>query len=122
MTKVSHHPLIFVPFTLELINDTIGWSDSRNDHGTYRWSYTWFDAGASRQGKEIVKRRTTQANVHASLVSRVHTNVWKSEHPDTARWFGQVAVGDDLLVFARSSFPGWTNYVDSVHVDLCVAL
>ncbi len=77
----------------------------------------WFEAGASRQGQEIVQRRRIQYNVHASSLSRVHTNVWKSKNMNAAQWFNQLSAGDDLLVFARAEFPGWVNYVDSIQVD-----
>ncbi|GBE88163.1 hypothetical protein SCP_1203930 [Sparassis crispa] len=122
VTGRPHLPLRRVIF--ETRSHDQGWSDNRWAHGSYRYSYTWFEAGqqftaSDGPQREEPRRHMIQTNVHGSSESRVHINTWAAhnETPELAEWMDTFRPGDVLHVFPRASFSGWENHVESVKVD-----
>ncbi|CAL1703640.1 unnamed protein product [Somion occarium] len=104
-----------------------GFSNDPEHHGTYRWSHTWFEAGASRSGsegspEEFLARQHIQTNVHGSRISRVHTNIWDSSAPDKKEWLSALRPGDEILLIPRAEYPAWVNYVEFLQIDLFMSL
>ena len=121
MTKVSVYNE-FLAYLVHSKQSFIGFSSWPDDQGTYRGSCTWFQAAIIHSGGELSERRDFQHNIHGSFISRVHTNVWRSQDQHTSQWLALLSAGDDLLVIPRAQYPAWKNYVDYIQVDLHVAL
>lgn len=101
-----------------------GWSDGTADHGTYRGSYTWFDAGATlNSGSSPVEssRLLIQCNVHASYETRAHIVTWAAQEGDTKKWMEALGPGDRICVYPKARYRGWRNEVSEVEMDLYCA-
>ncbi|CAL1704211.1 unnamed protein product [Somion occarium] len=105
-----------------------GFSGEREAHGTYRWSWTWFETGVSRRDDngvmiEIVPRQHIQFNVHASSITRTHVNVWEyhNNSPEMKAWLGRIVHDDEILVIPRAEFPAWCNWVEAISVKVYTA-
>jgi hypothetical protein len=61
-----------------------------------------------------------QYNVHASLVSRDHINVWNvHDAPNELRdWLSSLKCGSSVEVYAIARHPGWRNFIESVEVEV----
>ena len=108
-----------------------GFSDQEAEHGgTYRQSYTWFEAAVvSPSGHERVPRRRILNNVHASSDFRQHDVSWDFEEgKNSAEWFdrvhrtplqiwiGVIRAGDTIQVIPKAHYPGWINFVQEVQI------
>ena len=65
-----------------------------------------------------------QYNVHASWMSREHTNVWDVDGMSASvrEWLGALRCGDVLEVYAMAQYPGWLNFAEFVEVEVYCAL
>lgn len=101
-----------------------GWSDYRADHGSYRNSWTWFDAqtvdaeGKPRENGKGPRRIAT--NVHASLEDKTHIMVWTSDAADEEerKWIRSLGNGDAVALQVMACFPGWVNHVSGAQLDI----
>ncbi|KAL1734148.1 hypothetical protein EV714DRAFT_281270 [Schizophyllum commune] len=102
--------------TFVTVSHDQGWSDYEDDHGTYRRSSTWFEAGV--RGSDA--RRLIQQNIHASSDRRLHTNAWSFDTPDSElqEWLEGVQTGKILQLIARAQYQGWVNHVYSAEIRL----
>jgi hypothetical protein len=97
-----------------------GWSSFREDYGTYRNSWTWFDLGFQRpdgrddlsQGEEI--RLVT--NIHASNDAKHHQIVYRDDQ--NLSWMRGLQAGDQISIIPRARFPGWKNFVDEASIEI----
>ncbi|KAJ6087795.1 hypothetical protein N7467_006709 [Penicillium canescens] len=97
-----------------------GWSSYREDYGTYRNSWTWFDLGITRppgrddiaQGEDL--RLVT--NIHASKDAKHHQIVYRSDQ--NLRWMKNLQAGDRISIIPRARFPGWKNFVDEASIEI----
>ncbi|KAL1682498.1 hypothetical protein EV122DRAFT_287123 [Schizophyllum commune] len=102
--------------TFVTVSHDQGWSDYEDDHGTYRRSSTWFEAGV--RGSDA--RRLIQQNIHASSDRRLHTNTWSLDTPDSElrEWLQGVQAGKVLQLIASAQYQGWVNHVYSAEIRL----
>ncbi|KAI5888570.1 uncharacterized protein SCHCODRAFT_02587820 [Schizophyllum commune H4-8] len=100
--------------TFVTVSHDQGWSDYEDDHGTYRRSSTWFEAGV--KGSDA--RRLIQQNIHASSDRRLHTNTWSFDTPDPElqEWLRGMQGGRFLQLIARAQYQGWVNHVYSAEI------
>jgi hypothetical protein len=99
-----------------------GWSSYREDHGTYRNSWTWFDLGIERppereeedEFKDLDVRLAT--NMHASDVSQHHRVVYRAE--DNLPWMRNLRAGDRISIIPRALYPGWKNFVEKASIEI----
>lgn len=136
-----------------------GWSSFNEDRGSYRNSWTWFEAGIRdrspvRQGRDmglsdlrenglvseselevgaeadnaseseregyLLGPRKIVTNVHAGWNFATHEVIWDVEHEDEALREAVRALrpGQTIQVSAWARFPGWTNQVRRVSIEL----
>lgn len=99
-----------------------GWSSYREDHGTYRNSWTWFELGIERppernmedDSKELDVRLAT--NAHARDVSQHHRVVYCAE--DNLPWMRNLQAGDRISIIPRALYPGWQNFVEKASIEI----
>ncbi|KIW06353.1 uncharacterized protein PV09_02815 [Verruconis gallopava] len=143
---VGQHPVRKVVFTVE--SQDQGWSDYRDDHGTERGSWTWFEAVVREPGQLVYQdllrssmdalsseeqRRATlpqpptgrliYKNLHAEGRWRRYVRTWSifDEDDEIKTWILELKRGQiiDLTVWAR--FPGWRNRVAGAKIDVYLA-
>ncbi|CAG8426749.1 unnamed protein product [Penicillium salamii] len=97
-----------------------GWSDYREDHGTYRNSWTWFELGIEGfQGREVNTDDVDlhlATNVHAQRQTAVHEIVYRRQ--DSSRLIQALRTGDHLSIIPLSRYPGWKNTVDKASIEV----
>ena len=90
-------------------------------HGTYAGSYTWFDACVQfcKEESPSFERRLCH-NIHASFNPHTHIITWSRDDADTdiAACVARIQPGDMIQVLAMAAFPGWTNYVQAVEIEI----
>ncbi|USP80285.1 uncharacterized protein yc1106_07559 [Curvularia clavata] len=100
-----------------------GFSDYKNQHGTYGGSMTFFNVIVQRQdgslrdigkgGEGIIH------NVHACFETREHFVILKHIPPERRQsWLGLVEPGDRIGVVPMALYRGWVNYVESVRIEV----
>ncbi|KAJ5305860.1 hypothetical protein PENANT_c015G08665 [Penicillium antarcticum] len=97
-----------------------GWSSYREDYGTYRNSWTWFELGIQRtddrddltQGEEL--RLVT--NIHASKDAKHHQIIYRDDQ--NLHWLSNLQAGDRISIIPRARFPGWKNFVDEASIEI----
>ncbi|KDQ58106.1 hypothetical protein JAAARDRAFT_193566 [Jaapia argillacea MUCL 33604] len=87
-----------------------GWSSYPEDQGTYRGSWTWFEAGI--EGGE--KRWGVARNLHAESDWQNHEVVWDEEH----ELVKNLREGDSVAVYAAARYPGWMNTFKNVEIEV----
>ncbi len=108
-----------------------GWSSYPQDRGTYRGSWTWFEAEISLGGSEdehegegehCVKRELCR-NVHADAMDKTHTIIWRYDAEDDGErdLIRSLGPGSSVSVVPQVRFPGWQNYVTCASVDVYAA-
>ena len=99
-----------------------GWSSDQNTHwhGTTEGSWTWWDLALIRplppDGEVEVQRIEVQRNLHAV---KEFQNFDIQLGPDCPIAYNALP-GDRFALFARSMYPGWTNFVRQAHI--CVTI
>ncbi|KAJ5612513.1 hypothetical protein N7510_005707 [Penicillium lagena] len=117
-----------------------GWSNFREDHGTLRNSWTWFDLKverASDRGESCVsserdRYRRLVTNVHASKTVRENVVIYRAgveneQDDDSGVGDGlsvrelaelELQAGDCISIIPRARFAGWTNFVCSASIEI----
>ena len=123
------HPVRRVEFTVTSRDQ--GWSDQEQHHGTYVNSWTWIDAGVSRETKQedgtvsrtIVNKREVCRNVNAGKQDKTHTVVFShdAEDEEEHEWIRNLKTGDSIAVAVEARYPGWTNNVHSCDISVFTA-
>lgn len=127
-----------------------GWSSYPDDHGTYRGSWTWFEAkkgDASILGEEegernsegqdlhsdlnvrdpaelpsMVEGREIVRNIHAGQLWHKHVISWAADDEDAnGEWVRDMKRGDVIVLSAHARFPGWTNRVRNAKIAVYTA-
>jgi hypothetical protein len=97
-----------------------GWSSYREDYGTYRNSWTWFDLGIARApGRDDISKGEDlrlATNIHASKDTKHHQIVYRSDQ--NLRWMRSLQAGDRISIIPRALFPGWKNFVDEASIEI----
>ncbi|KLT39377.1 hypothetical protein CC85DRAFT_288634 [Cutaneotrichosporon oleaginosum] len=102
---------------LETFSRDQGWTVNDDHYGTYVWSYSWFELGLLRNGREVGERHLVQFNVVAGQYFKVHRIELDGTHPlvQAAR------DGDRIVVWVRAIEPGWQNVVKRAALTLHAA-
>ncbi len=125
------HTLPVSPHQLPLIRRIVfsyrskdqGWSDHYADHGSYRNSWTWFEAGLRKcTGENWLgsaadsgeRRHHLQCNRHASRGAEDYRFVFEGDHP----LLKDMQVGDEVVLWALARFPGWENFVEEAAIQI----
>lgn len=117
------HPLRKVVFTITSKDQ--GWSDYRQDHGTYNNSWTWFEATVLDWGSvapEIPARRIC-INIHAGRDWKTHkvTWTWDSEDKSESEWITRLCRGQKIGINVWAQFAGWSNSIRAATIDIYTA-
>lgn len=105
---------------IEIWSHDQGWSSYREDHGTYRNSWTWFELGVERPPEredgsvDLDVRLAT--NMHANEVTQHHQLVYRSE--DNLPWMRSLQAGDRISIIPRALYPGWQNFVEKASIEI----
>ena len=95
------------------------------DRGTFRNSWTWFDISIVHDHQ----KKLSSDNNDGSLFERIYSSQ-RNKHagPEWASYriqfekghqlFADLQEGDVVVLWAKASFPGWTNYVREANVEL----
>lgn len=129
-----------------------GWSSDKSEvHGTYKHSWTWFEAGVkglqqNGEGEDTAndeaapKERENGArvnspkykygamiivtNIHAGKEIKQHDVVWDAWHEelDVRKILREIRSGCAIEVTAHARFPGWVNCVEQVQIEVDCAV
>ena len=100
-----------------------GWSSYPADYGSYRNSWTWFEAGLRKHvgGEESVvstdrerPRQRLQCNRHAGTEAEDYRFVFERDHP----LLKCMRVGDEVVLWAMAKFGGWRNFVQEAAIQV----
>lgn len=111
-----------------------GWSDYWESHGTYKDSYSWFEASLTHPIVEtqIEPQRHDQLELKAAKESRryeLQRNRHAGRKPEEYRhelWpdhelLQLLEEGDSVVLWALASFPGWENRIFNASIEVwCV--
>ncbi|CAI7568635.1 unnamed protein product [Penicillium palitans] len=97
-----------------------GWSSYREDHGTFRNSWTWFDLGIERPpGRDDISKDEDlrlATNVHAEREAMNHQITYRRDQK--LRWMENLQPGDRISIVPRARFPGWRNTVEKASIEV----
>ncbi|KAJ6124323.1 hypothetical protein N7471_011640 [Penicillium samsonianum] len=97
-----------------------GWSSYREDHGTFRNSWTWFDLAIERPpGRDDISKDENlrlATNVHAGRAAMHHRIMFHRDQK--LRWMQNLQAGDRILIVPRALFPGWRNTVEKASIEV----
>ncbi|KAH9833286.1 uncharacterized protein C8Q71DRAFT_774892 [Rhodofomes roseus] len=113
----QYRPLRRIVFTIESHDQ--GWRSS-NDNG----SWTWFEAGSYTVSERVIMR-----NPPASRDFETHRIQWDlalnedgtGADAELQQWMSRFTGGEELSVFARAQYQGWSNHVRRVQLELYCA-
>lgn len=101
-----------------------GWSSYSSDHGTYRNSWTWFEAGLRKHAEEeeekvsltdqMQHRHRLHCNRHAGWETEDYQFVVEGDHPILEN----MQAGDEVVLWARAKFGGWENFVQGAAIQI----
>ena len=100
-----------------------GWSSYGEDHGSYRNSWTWFEAGLRKlAGEENAlspmdqpeRRYRLQCNRHAGREVEDYRFELEKDHP----LLQEMQAGDEVVLWALARFGGWENFVQEAAIQL----
>lgn len=118
-SKLMHHFLLRV--VVDIDSHDQGWSSDPHEEwrGTYQGSWTWWELSLDRprhdeDGYFEVHRVHLTHNLHASRDFRRHTLTFRRHDP--IAWDAQP--GDVLSLWARTQYPGWTNFVRYARISV----
>ena len=111
-----------------------GWSSYPNDRGTFRNSWTWFEARIERS--EVGSPEHAQGQDRANISSqtcvyscRVQTNrhagsdleEYTIEYGPSSELLQLIQKGDRIILSAHAQYGGWVNFIDHASIELwCV--
>ncbi|OQD64298.1 hypothetical protein PENPOL_c008G04684 [Penicillium polonicum] len=97
-----------------------GWSSYREDHGTFRNSWTWFELGIERPpGRDDISKDEDlrlATNVHAEREAMNHQITYRRDQK--LRWMESLQEGDLISIVPRARFPGWRNTVEKASIEV----
>ncbi|KAJ5969059.1 hypothetical protein N7501_005307 [Penicillium viridicatum] len=97
-----------------------GWSSYREDHGTFRNSWTWFELGIERPpGRDDISKDEDlrlATNVHAEREAMNHQITYRRDQK--LRWMENLQAGDLISIVPRARFPGWRNTVEKASIEV----
>ncbi|KAJ6179768.1 hypothetical protein N7519_010229 [Penicillium mononematosum] len=97
-----------------------GWSSYREDHGTFRNSWTWFELGIERPpGRDDTSKDEDlrlATNVHAGRETMHHRIMYNGDQKP--RWMQYLQPGDRISIVPRARFPGWRNTVEKASIEV----
>ncbi|KAJ5787628.1 hypothetical protein N7457_002618 [Penicillium paradoxum] len=97
-----------------------GWSSYREDHGTFKNSWTWFVLDIDRpSGREDISKDEDlrlATNVHAGKALYHHEITYRADQ--NLRWMKKLQAGDRISVVPRAQFPGWRNIVEKAAIEI----
>ncbi|CAG7915866.1 unnamed protein product [Penicillium olsonii] len=100
-----------------------GWSSYREDHGTYRNSWTWFELTAEGPGgrKVITEGEDLRltCNVHAKKEATHHEIIFR-RHEDL-RLMQALQAGDLISIVPMARYAGWMNTVEKASIEVFTA-
>ncbi|KAJ5194327.1 hypothetical protein N7491_001664 [Penicillium cf. griseofulvum] len=103
-----------------------GWSSYREDHGTYRNSWTWFDLDIERPlGRNDISKNEDLRDLR--LATNVHARREPTHHRITYQrdqklpWMQNLQAGDRISIVPRARFPGWKNTVQKASIEIYTA-
>lgn len=101
-----------------------GWSSYSSDHGTYRNSWTWFEAGLRKHAEEeeekvsstdqMQHRHRLHCNRHAGWETEDYQFVVEGDHP----LLKNMQAGDEVVLWALAKFGGWENFVQGAAIQI----
>ncbi|KAJ5502602.1 hypothetical protein N7463_005476 [Penicillium fimorum] len=97
-----------------------GWSSYREDHGSFRNSWTWFDLGIERPpGRDDISKNENlrlATNVHAKRETTYHRITYQRDQK--LHWMQNLQAGDRISIIPRARFPGWRNTVKKASIEI----
>ncbi|KAJ9489459.1 hypothetical protein VN97_g3825 [Penicillium thymicola] len=97
-----------------------GWSSYREDHGTFRNSWTWFELGIERPpGRDDISKDENlrlATNVHAGREAMNHQITYSRNQK--LHWMENLQAGDLISIVPRARFPGWRNTVEKASIEV----
>ncbi|KGO37087.1 hypothetical protein PEX1_043940 [Penicillium expansum] len=105
---------------INILSHDQGWSSYREDHGTFRNSWTWFDLGIERSpGRDDISTDEDlrlATNVHAGREAMNHQITYRRDQK--LRWMQNLQAGDRISIVPRARFPGWRNTVEKASIEV----
>lgn len=102
-----------------------GWSSFPQDRGTLRNSWTWFEVGIIRDGQKFAPGQGEDGSPSESVYSlRRNKHAWPEwekyciEFDAGNQLYADLQDGDAVVLWAKASFPGWTNNVREATVEI----
>lgn len=104
-----------------------GFSNYPDEHGTYKNSYTWFDANViDPSGLYRIQRLVMQHNVHARWEATRHVKAYdfrdeadeNSEEGSSEAWLSAITCGDTVQLVPRALWPAWVNWVIEARIEV----
>ena len=102
-----------------------GWSSYGEDHGSYRNSWTWFEAGLRKfdRGEESLslvdrpeRRYRLQSNRHAGQEAEDYLFEFERDHP----LLKEMQAGDEVVLWALARYGGWENFVEAAAIQIWI--
>ena len=102
-----------------------GWSSQPVDRGIFRNSWTWFDVEIMHDGRKRTVADGEGGELHEHVYStqrnRHASRDWETYCVDLDvghQIFVDLQDGDNVVLWAKARFPGWTNYVKEAAVKV----
>ncbi|KAJ5171181.1 uncharacterized protein N7500_003964 [Penicillium coprophilum] len=97
-----------------------GWSSYREDHGSFRNSWTWFDLAIERPpGRPDISKNENlrlATNVHAKREATCHRIIYQRDQK--LHWMQNLQAGDRISIVPQARFPGWRNTVQEASIEI----
>lgn len=112
-----------------------GWSSYPDDHGTFRNSWTWFEARVQRpaeydtdgsrqsgnDGGETLEPHKLSYRLQANRHAMSEPEEYRIELGPSDDLLGALQSGDRVILSAHAQFGGWVNHVDQAAIEMwCV--
>jgi hypothetical protein len=97
----------------------VGSEDGGHHNGPNRRHLTWTNELPLEQLLKY-RPRMLQKNIHASRQATKHVVTWRSDAEDgeERRWVRSLQPGECVEVTVWAQYPGWSNHVESLRIDV----
>lgn len=104
-----------------------GWSSYPEDHGSYRDSWTWFEAGLRRYVRSepsnpgVAIGRTTNTKISLTISNRHASEQFENYRIEIDRehqLMKDLRDGDEVVLWACDRFSGWRNHVEEATIKI----
>jgi hypothetical protein len=97
----------------------VGSEDGGHHNGPNRRHLTWTNELTSEQLSKY-RPKMLQKNVHASRQATKHVVTWRSdaENEDERKWVRSLQPGECVEVTVWAQYPGWSNHIESLSIDV----